>query len=148
MANIFIIHGVGGHPQENWFMWLKKELEMHEHNVFVPQFPTPEKQTLSNWLAVIEEYKELLTPDTILVGHSLGVPFILNVLEKYPAKAAVLVAGFVGKAGNQFDEFMKTFARKSFDWQRIKKTAGILWFYIQIMIRISNRKKVRKLLII
>ncbi len=120
MANIFIIHGVEGYPKENWFPWLKTELEKLGHKVFVPQFPTPENQSLSNWLEVLEQYKEFLTPATILIGHSLGAPFVLNVLEKYPAKAAVLVAGFVGKAGNQFDEGMKTFAQKSFNWQQIK----------------------------
>ena len=41
MANIFIIHGTEGYPEENWFPWLKKELEQKGHIVFVPQFPTP-----------------------------------------------------------------------------------------------------------
>ena len=120
MANVFIVHGVEGYPEENWFPWLKKQLEQLGHNVVVPQFPTPENQTLSSWLEVLEQYKQFLTPATIFVGHSLGVPFVLNVVEKYPIKAAFLVAGFVGKAGNQFDEGMKTFAQKSFHWQQIK----------------------------
>src|SRR3989344_4874506 len=98
MANVFIIHGVGGYPEENWFPWLKKQLEQLGHNVVVPQFPTPENQTLSSWLEVLEQYKQFLTPATIFVGHSLGVPFVLNILEKYPAKAAFLVAGFVVNA--------------------------------------------------
>ncbi|PJC36987.1 hypothetical protein CO046_02680 [Candidatus Peregrinibacteria bacterium CG_4_9_14_0_2_um_filter_53_11] len=120
MAHIFIIHGVEGHPEENWLPWLRKEAEKLGHTVTVPHFPTPKNQTLAHWLSVIEEYSEFLTPATVLIGHSLGVPFILNILEKYPAKAAVLVAGFVGKAGNHFDEGMATFAQKPFDWERIK----------------------------
>lgn len=124
MPTIFIIHGVEGHPEENWFPWLKHELEQLGHNVIVPQFPTPENQTLSHWLAVLEEYKELLTTDTIFIGHSLGAPFVLNILEKHPAKAAVLVAGFVGKAENQFDEGMKSFAQRTFDWETIKRNCS------------------------
>jgi predicted alpha/beta hydrolase family esterase len=120
MANIFIIHGVGGHPEENWFPWLKKELEKLGHNVIVPQFPTPENQTLQNWLNVLEKHKKYITPATIFIGHSLGVPFILNVVEKYHIAAAFLVAGFAGKAGNKFDESMKTFAQKPFDWKQIQ----------------------------
>jgi predicted alpha/beta hydrolase family esterase len=46
MANIFIIHGSYGNPDENWFPWLKKELEQEGHKVFVPKFPTPEDQSL------------------------------------------------------------------------------------------------------
>ncbi len=121
MANVFIIHGVGGHPGENWFPWLKVELENLQHQVFIPQFPTPENQTLTNWIGVIESYEEFITPDTIFIGHSLGVPFVLNLLEKYPTKAACLVAGFTGKAENKFDDGMKTFAQRAFNWPQIRK---------------------------
>lgn len=120
MANIFVIHGIEGHPKENWFPWLQKELETLGHKVLIPQFPTPENPTLSHWLETLKQYKEFLTPATIFIGHSLGVPFILNVLEKYPAKAAFLVAGFIGETGNRFDNSMKTFAQKSFNWSQIK----------------------------
>lgn len=121
MSNIFIIHGVGGTPQENWFPWLKTELEKQGHHAIIPQFPSPEGQTLENWLAVLKNYEEFITPDTIFIGHSLGVPFTLNVIEKYTIKAAFLVAGFVGIAGNKFDDSMKTFAQKTFDWEKIKE---------------------------
>ncbi|MBU0706524.1 alpha/beta hydrolase [Patescibacteria group bacterium] len=121
MTNVFIIHGVSGYPEENWFPWLKKELEARGHNVIVPQFPTPENQTLKSWFKTLEEYKEFITPSTLFVGHSLGVPFVLNIIEKQPIKAAFLVSGFVGKAGNDFDDSMKTFAQKTFDWEQIKK---------------------------
>jgi uncharacterized protein len=120
MTNIFIIHGADGYPEENWFPWLKKGLEDLGHKVFVPHFPTPENQTLQSWLKVLEEYKEYITPSTIFVGHSLGVPFILNVIEREPIKAAFLVSGFTGKAGNSYDDSMKTFAQKTFDWKQIR----------------------------
>jgi len=121
MSTIFIIHGAGGHPEENWFPWLKKELEAinPENKVIVPQFPTPENQTLDNWLKTFDQYENQIDKNTIFIGHSLGVPFILNLLEKHQVKAAFLVAGFTGKAGNKFDDSMKTFAQKPFDWQKI-----------------------------
>src|SRR3989344_7400211 len=122
MPTVMIVHGVEGHPEpeENWFPWLKKELETLGCNVLVPQFPTPEGQTLANWMEVFESYRKKLGTDGILVGHSLGVPFILNILEKHPAHAAFLVAGFVGKVGNRFDDGMKTFAQRAFDWNAIR----------------------------
>lgn len=116
MATVFIIHGVEGHPEENWFPWLKAELEKRGNKVIVPQFPTPEGQTLENWLAILKTHEADLTPETILVGHSLGGSFILNVLERYPVKAAFLVACVFGVLGNAFDEGMKTFAQHEFDW--------------------------------
>lgn len=88
MSTIFIIHGVGGNPQENW-------------------------------LATLKNYAADLTPETILIGHSLGGSFILNILEHTPVKAAYLVAPVFGILGNAFDEGMKTFAQHEFNWQAI-----------------------------
>jgi hypothetical protein len=119
MTNVLIVHGVGGYPEENWFPWLKKRLEMLGYNVLVPQFPTPENQKLNSWLKVLDRYENQMGKNPVVIGHSLGVPFLLNVLEKTPAKAAFFVAGFFGKAGNDFDPAMKTFAQRKFDWTKI-----------------------------
>lgn len=121
MANIFIIHGTNGHPQENWFPWLKAELEKLHCNVFVPKFPTPEGQTLENWLKVFEEHKCHLGGNPILVGHSLGVAFLLSVLETTKAKAAFFVAGFTGPLGIPNDGINKSIAGREFDWKKIRK---------------------------
>ena len=61
MTNVFIFHGTGGYPEENWFPWLKRELESLDCKAIVPQFPTPQNQTLENWLKVFEQYKGLYT---------------------------------------------------------------------------------------
>ena len=45
-SDIFIFHGTGGYPKENWFPWLKQQLEIKGFNVTVPQFPTPEGQSV------------------------------------------------------------------------------------------------------
>lgn len=124
MNNIFIIHGAYGHPQENWFPWLKSKLEKLGCRVFVPKFPTPKNQTLEKWLKIFEKYKQYLNENSILIGHSLGPAFLLNVLEKLnkPVKAAFFVSGFVGLLGNpDFDKINKTFVDKSFNWKRIKQ---------------------------
>jgi len=121
MPTIFIFHGVGGSPQENWFPWLASELTKLEQEVIVPQFPTPEGQTLRKWLKTLENHRDKLTNEAILVGHSLGVPFALNMIERQKVSAAFLVAGFTGLAGNVFDEGMKTFAQRDFDWKRIRE---------------------------
>lgn len=120
MATIFIIHGVGGHPGETWFPWLKAELEKRGNKVIVPQFPTPEGQTLENWLSKFEEYKAELTSEVVLIGHSLGGCFVLNLAERYPIKAAFLVAPVFGKIENIFEPTMRTFYQHEFDWEKIK----------------------------
>ena len=83
MAKIFIIHGSYGNPNENWFPWLKKELEKEGHTVFVPKFSTPENQSLETWtLEFSKDYKRLVDEDSIFIGHSLGPAFILSLLGK------------------------------------------------------------------
>ena len=41
MKTAIIIHGTEGYPEENWFPWLKSELEIIGYQTFVPQFPSP-----------------------------------------------------------------------------------------------------------
>ncbi|MDP2946614.1 MAG: alpha/beta hydrolase [Nanoarchaeota archaeon] len=124
MTNIFIIHGSYGHPEENWFPWLKSVLEKLGCNVFVPKFPTPENQSLENRIKVFEKYKKHLDKNSIVVGHSIGPAFLLNILEKNdnPIKAAFFVSGFSGLLNDlNFDKINNSFADKRFDWKKIKK---------------------------
>lgn len=131
MANIFLIHGSFGHPNENWFPWLKGELEKLGCHVFAPQFPLPPAQSLDSWLETFKEYEQYLNEDSIFIGHSLGPAFILSVLEKidYSVKAAFFISGFLGKINNPvYDEANKAFMKK-FDWQKIKRNCGVFYMF-------------------
>jgi len=132
---IFIIHGSYGNPEENWFPWLKKELEKLNYKVIIPKFPTPENQSLKSWMEVFDSYLKDLDKDTILIGHSLGPAFILNILEKInrPIKASFTVAGFVGKLDNRkFGKINSTFTEKEFNWEKIKENCPVFYFYNSI----------------
>ena len=121
-----LIHGTFGNGEENWFPWLKKNLEEQGHEVIIPTFPTPENQSLENWMSIFEEYREKLDEDTILIGHSLGPAFILSVLEQInvKVKGCILVAGFLNLLGNkQFDNLNKTFVEKEFNWGKIRENS-------------------------
>lgn len=128
----FIIHGAYGNPDGNWFPWLKKELELLGHEVIIPQFPTPENQTLDNWIKVFREYFPKINSDTIFIGHSLAPAFILSVLERIDIKikACFFVAGFVGLIGKEeFDIINNTFITKKFNWSKIKENCGRFYIY-------------------
>lgn len=119
--NFFIIHGAYGNPEKNWFPWLKKELEKKGHEVIIPKFPTPIGQSLEGWLRVLNKYENRISADTAMIGHSLGVPFILNYLEQTDKeiRAAVFVAGYHHVLENRFKEMNKTFVDKKFNWNKI-----------------------------
>ena len=121
MGKAFIIHGAYGNPNENWFPWLKHELEKIGLTVFAPSFPTPEAQTLENWLEAFSAYK--VDEESILIGHSLGATFILNFLNKSKGKvkAAFLVAGLINPLGKKkFDAINKSFYNK-LSWSKLRE---------------------------
>lgn len=130
MRNIFIIHGSNGSPQENWFPWLKKELEKLGHRVFVPQFPipivpTPGGHKLDLWLKEFEEYKEYLNKDTIIIAHSRGCSFTFQLLPTFGIKinSLFLVAPFIDYdqwRPNVYSEY-DSFQAKPYLWKRIRQ---------------------------
>lgn len=120
---MFIFHGSYGYPGENWFPWLKTEVEKLGHETIVPTFPTPEGQNLENWLKTFEPYVPQLDEQSILVGHSCGALFALKLLERIniKIKAVFDVAGPVMPMGNQFDEMTASFFTPKPDWEKIKE---------------------------
>lgn len=132
MRNVLIFHGTGGHPKENWFPWLKEKLEeKYSCKVFIPQFPHPRDYPLSDWLKVLEDYKQYINEETILIGHSLGGLFLLRVLEglENPVKSAFFVAAPVGIRPIRFYESDNKFSGFNFDWKKIKKGAKYFAVY-------------------
>ncbi len=129
MQKIFIIHGAYGNPQENWFPWLKDSLERLGCKVFVPAFPTPKGQTLDNWLAAFKGIEGELDEHSILVGHSLGATFILDLLQTIDkeVKSVFLVSAFITPANdpnNELTEINRTFYENGFDFDKIKKNVS------------------------
>lgn len=129
---VFIIHGAYGNPNENWFPWLKNELEKLGVKVFVPRFPTPEGQNLNNWLRAFKRYIPYIDEKTIFVGHSLGPAFIMNILEtsEKTILAAFFVSGFTGLLDQpEFDEINKTFTDREFNYPKIKDNCKNFFIY-------------------
>lgn len=132
MREILIFHGTGGNPQENWFPWLKEELEKLGCQVFVPQFPDPrENHLLKAWLEVLKQYQPQINKQSILIGHSLGGLFLLRVLERLekPVEAAFFVAAPIGVKPIKYYESDEKFSGFQFDWKKIKRGANHFTVY-------------------
>lgn len=124
-----IIHGTGSGPQENWFPYIKKELEAMGVEVCVPQFPSQSEQNLGNWRRAFNEQVPFeLDENTILIGHSVGVPFMLSILNEpsqSKLKASIFVSGFYDDLHEDYiQDLVKTFVNRDFDWNVIKENAG------------------------
>lgn len=133
MTKIIIIHGWGADSTSNWFPWLADELKAKGFDVAVPDFPNSQTPQLSEWIDTLQSIlnpkgsKTTRLENVILVGHSLGAPFILRFLEQLnqpqkgspfvAVKAAILVSGFERSLG--FSE-TDNFVVKPFNWEKIK----------------------------
>lgn len=120
MKNAVILHGTNGYPEENWFTWLKGELEEKGYKVWLPQLPKcdkPNVDTYNKFLIQDWEYNS----ETTLIGHSSGAVEILSLLENLPEgiviDKAILVAGFIDNLN--WDALNELFIH-SFDWDKIK----------------------------
>ena len=127
MKNAFIIHGTEGYPEENWFPWLKKQIEKRDYKVFVPQFPSPPKVAakIDEWIDVLKNYEQYINEDTIIIGHSLGGIFTLRILErlKHRVNAACFVGTAIGIRPILNYDRDNSFSGFSFDWKTTIKKA-------------------------
>ena len=127
MSNVLIFHGTEGYPTENWFPWMKKNLEERGYNVIIPHFPSPPvvPAKISEWFDVLEEHMSKIDEDTIIIGHSLGGVFTLRVLEKLdqPIKAAFFTGTPVGERPILYYDRDMAFCGFDFDWEKIRNSA-------------------------
>lgn len=128
-----IIHGAYGYPEENWFPWLAEKLSQEGARASIPAFPTPEGQDLDKWLEIFDQEIGEVSARTVLIGHSLGVPFILRKLECIDTqiRAAFLVAGMGARylGIEEFDSINVSFVEKPLDWETIRGNCGSFYVY-------------------
>ena len=90
-----LVHGWKGWPENAWFPWLRRELEARGWTTEALKLPDPAFPKRMEWMKAIAE--AIRSPQTVLIGHSLGTLAILWTLEKYdgpPITGVVLVSGF------------------------------------------------------
>ncbi len=104
MKRVFIIHGWGGDSKEDWFVWLKKELETKGFVVVAPDMPDTRHPKISEWVDKIEELVGNADEETYFVGHSIGCQAIMRYLERLPQDVKIGGAIFVAGWFNLTDE--------------------------------------------
>ncbi len=98
MKKAILAHGWDGTPEEGWFPWLKKELEVRGFAVVVPQLPETAEPRKEAWVPTLAAAVGTPDRETVLVGHSMGCQTIARYLATLPADTkiggVVYVAGF------------------------------------------------------
>jgi predicted alpha/beta hydrolase family esterase len=101
-------------------------MESAGHDVYIPQLPTPEGQSVENWDKALGMSAREFGKNTAVIGHSCGAAYLLHILQRLnkPIAKSVFVSGFAQKLGNDFDAPNKTFVECEFEWDRIKNNMG------------------------
>lgn len=129
MKKALIIHGWEGNPKDHWFQEEKKILESIGYKVSVPDMPNTFHPEKDKWVKVVQDFD----PDenSVVIGHSLGVPTILRYLEATSKKVdkVILLAGFADDLGkyvkdHSLFEPINNFIDAPFDWRAIKKNVN------------------------
>lgn len=120
MIRAILIHGNdGGKPTDNWFPYLKLELEKLGVKVDAPQFPDADLARASYWIPYL---KNVLKADskTILIGHSSGAIAAMRYAEENQILGSVLVGTYHTDLGINTEKLSGYFDSQ-WNWNAIKK---------------------------
>ncbi|MBU0635642.1 alpha/beta hydrolase [Candidatus Micrarchaeota archaeon] len=122
---VLLIHPWGGKHPQHWLSWLEEQLREKRFETFYPDLPNPDTPNIQEWLGELKKVPVTFNESLVLVGHSLGCPTILHILQNLKegekVGLVVLVAGFARDLG--IPE-VKNFVEKSFDWEKIHSKAN------------------------
>lgn len=127
---VFIIHGWGGSPDDDWLPWLRKMLVERKLEVHVPEMPDSFHPHISKWVPYLSEVVGKVDKDTYLVGHSIGCQAILRYLESLDGSTkiggAVFVAGWFhlneGSVATEEDKrIADEWIESKIDFEKVKK---------------------------
>lgn len=101
MKNALILHGTDGSPTENWFEWLRQELQKLEIETVVPQLPRADRPNIHRYNQfLLNEIDFDFNKESILIGHSSGAVAILGLLQALPAAVKVDTCYLIGAFRN------------------------------------------------
>ncbi len=118
MKVIFLHGNGGGSVRDNWFPWLKAELEKLEIEVMSRDFPDSQLARQENWLPFLKN--ELKADEnSILVGHSSGAVASMRFAEKNKIYGSILVGACYTDLGDETEKKSGYFDNP-WDWEAIK----------------------------
>lgn len=129
VKRVFLIHGWGGSPENDWLPWAKLQLEQKGYVVHAPQMPETENPKIEAWVAALTSEVSKPEHTDIFIGHSIGCQAILRYLEQTPDETKVdkviFVAGWhkLTNLDKDDEEIAKPWLTTSIDFSKIKHKA-------------------------
>lgn len=93
MKNAIILHGLPSKKEyysnkypsasnSHWLPWLQKQLMIHDIKADTPEVPNVYDPKWELFVREVERFD--ITPETVLVGHSMGAGFWVRYLSEHP----------------------------------------------------------------
>lgn len=137
MKKVIIVHRWDGTPENDWYPWLKKELENKGFQVIVPEMPNTSEPKIEEWIAHLKKAIGKVDIDTHFIGHSIGCQTIMRYLATLPKKTKVgnviFVAGWFN-LNNLENEEVKKIAKPWLEtpiyFIKVKQKIGMLTVFL------------------
>ncbi len=118
MKVILIPGNNGGKTTDNWFPYVKAELEKEQFEVISRDFPDNDLAREIYWIPFLKELKA--DRNTILIGHSSGAVAAMRYAEGNPILGSVLVGACHTDLGIEKEKLSGYFNRP-WQWDAIRK---------------------------
>ena len=131
MIKVIFIHGNGGgsvHSDNQWFPYLKRELEKLKVRVVARDFPDSDLARAIYWLPFLKNTLKA-DKDSIIVGHSSGAVAAMRFAEKNTILGSILVSPSYTDLGDDKEKASGYFDHP-WNWEMIKNNQQwIVQFY-------------------
>ncbi len=138
IPNFLILHGRASTAKDNFYPWLKKELEKEGFKVQVPTMPNRKGEPDDVEQADFVQKNCKLNRNTVIIGHSMGGIVAMRLLER-GIKIGGLILLATPYSGRFSDgvkrESVAKAARKGFNFDKVKRNAS----YIRIISDLNDK---------
>jgi leucyl-tRNA synthetase/predicted esterase len=124
-SRFILLHGREGSPKDNFFPWLKEELEKRGYEVEAPDLPGTNEPDDEEQTTFVEKNCKI-DDKTVIVGHSFGGIVALRLLERGHAVRRVVLAASVVSGKFNDGKIRASVTRaceKGFDFKKIRNNA-------------------------
>lgn len=94
-SKVLFLHSWYSKVTDNWYSWLKDELDKKGYKTYFPDIPELRKDLpdMAKILKYIESLK-VIDKNTIIIGHSIGNLLAMRLAEKFKYKQMILVSAW------------------------------------------------------
>jgi hypothetical protein len=123
VKNAIILHGTDATSKDNWFPWLKEELESEGFEVWVPDLPQANKPNIKRYNQFLLSQKEFhVGSETVMIGHSSGAVAILGILQALPEDVVIKQIILAGVFNTDLGwDALKELTAEPIDYENVKK---------------------------